>query len=266
MLEKVNLNLKLSHKEYNKVLPGLQRRLYDLEKACWDHKVPSILVFEGWDASGKGSAISTLTARLDPRGFKLNPIQAPRTYERNHPWLWRFWLRTPNYGEVAIFDRSWYSRVLEERVERQISKQELRNTFRDISEFERMLADDGTVILKFWLHISKKEQKKRFRQIGADPLECWHVTEDDWKRHRKYGEYLEAAEEMLEATESEYGPWTIVEATSRWYARKKIFETVIHAFEARLGEGAPPYRAEKQDGGDADLRAAMDAVETEIQR
>jgi len=242
VLEKVNLNLKLSKQEYKSILPALQQRLYDLEKACWDQKVASILLFEGWDAAGKGSAISTLTERLDPRGFKLHPIQPPRTYEQSRPWLWRFWLRIPNYGEMAIFDRSWYWRVLEERVEGATPEKEVEDAFQDIVEFEQMLADDGAVIVKFWLHISKKEQKKRFRALKKDPLESWRVTKEDWARHRKYERYLEATEEMLARTESEYGPWTIVEGTSRWYARKKIFETVIQALEARLGDAAPPVR------------------------
>ena len=117
MLEKINLKKKLSREEFKKVLPGLQTRLYDLEKACWDNGVPSIVVFEGWDASGKGTTISALTQRLDPRGFKLYPTTGPRTYEQQRPWLWRFWLKVPNRGEMVIFDHSWYGRVLEERVE-----------------------------------------------------------------------------------------------------------------------------------------------------
>ena len=139
--------------------PDLQTRLYDLEKACWDNGVPTIIVFEGWDASGKGTTISALTQRLDPRGFKLYPITAPRTYEQQRPWLWRFWLKVPNRGEMVIFDHSWYGRVLEERVEGTIPEKAWRQAYRDITEFERMLADDGTVILKFFLHISKKEQE-----------------------------------------------------------------------------------------------------------
>ncbi len=261
MLEKVNLKLKLSREEYEKTLPDLQRRLYDLEKACWDHKVASILVFEGWDAAGKGTAIAALTARLDPRGFKLHPTQPPRTYEKNYPWLWRFWLRTPNYGEMAIFDTSWYQRVLGERVEKEVKKKEWRKAFRDIVEFERMLADDGVAVVKFWLHISKKEQKKRFRQIAQDPLERWRVTEADWARHGKYKKYLVAAEEMLEMTDSNFAPWTIVEATSRWHARRKVFETVIRALETKLGDArlprAAPAGARRRD---ADLRKAMTAA------
>ena len=242
MLEKINLNLKLEKKEFKRVLPDLQRRLYDLEKACWDHDIPSIILFEGWDAAGKGSTIASLAERLDPRGYKLYKIQAPRTYEKMRPWLWRFWMKTPNRGEMALFDESWYGRVLVERVEKLTPKKEWRKAYRDISEFERMLADDGTAIVKFWLHISKKEQRRRFRAIEKDPLESWRVTKEDWRRHREYEEYLLAAEEMFERTESEWGPWTIVEATNRWYARRKVFEVLIRSLEEALGDKAPPVR------------------------
>jgi polyphosphate kinase 2 (PPK2 family) len=261
MLENINLKKQISREEYKRCLPALQRRLYDLEKACWDHGVPTVIVFEGWDASGKGTTIATLTQRLDPRGFKLYPITPPRTYEQQRPWLWRFWLKVPNRGEMVIFDGSWYGRVLEERVEHTAPEKAVRAAYRDIVEFERMLADDGTVILKFLLHISRKEQGKRFKAIEADPLEAWRVAEPDWARHRKYDEYLAAMEEMLELTESEYGPWTIVEATSKWYARKKVFQTIIAAMEERLGADAPP-RTEGAEGAmeDEDLRVAMESM------
>src|SRR5271165_2880003 len=146
MLENLNLKKKLSSEEYKRIVPGLQARLYDLEKACWDNGTPTVIVFEGWDASGKGTTIRGLTQRLDPRGFRLYPITAPRTFEQHRPWLWRFWLKVPNRGEMVIFDRSWYWRVLQERVEHVISEKAVEQAFRDIIEFERMLADDGTVI------------------------------------------------------------------------------------------------------------------------
>jgi polyphosphate kinase 2 (PPK2 family) len=262
MLENINLKKKkLSREEYRRILPELQRRLYDLEKACWDQGVSTIVVIEGWDASGKGTTISTLTQRLDPRGFKLYPITAPRTYEQQRPWLWRFWLRVPNRGEMVIFDHSWYSRVLEERIQHAIPEKAVRQALLDIVEFERVLSDDGTAILKFFLHISKKEQSRRFRMLEADPLEAWRVTRADWDRHRKYGKYLAAIEEMFELTESEYAPWTIVEATSKWYARKKVFETIITALEKRLGASAPPpTRAATAKPHDAELRAAMESI------
>lgn len=258
MLENVNLKRKLRREEYERRLPELQRRLYDLEKACWDQKIPSVLVFEGWDATGKGTTISTLTQRLDPRGFKLYAIQPPRTFEQGYPWLWRFWLKVPNRGEMVIFDRSWYRRVLEKRVEKVLPEREWRKAFKDIVEFERMLADDGAVILKFFFHITQAEQKRRFQKIEKDPLESWRVGKDDWRRHRVFDEFVEAAEEMLELTESEYAPWTIVEATSRWWARMKVVETVIHALERRLGENAPSWKhTEREVKKDAQLRKAM---------
>ena len=261
MLENINGNKRLSHADYNHVLPSLQRRLYDLEKAGWDHGVPTIIVFEGWDAAGKGTAIAALTQRLDPRGFKMYPITEPRTYEQQRPWLWRFWLKVPNRGELVIFDRSWYLRVLDERVEHAVPEKQWRDAYRDIVEFERMLADDGALIVKFFLHIDKKEQKKRFRAIEDNPLEAWQVTPADWERHRKYRRYLAAAEEMLELTESEFAPWTIVEAASKWYARRKIFETVIAAMEKHLGADAPPAaRSAKTAKKDAELRSAAESL------
>jgi polyphosphate kinase 2 (PPK2 family) len=261
LLENINLTRKLSREEYKRVLPVLQLRLYDLEKACWDTGVPTMVVFEGWDAAGKGTAIAALTERLDPRGFRLYPITAPRTHEQQYPWLWRFWLKTPNRGEMLLFDHSWYERVLGERVDGTIPEKAWRQAYRDIAEFERMLAEDRTVILKFFLHIDKKEQKKRFQALEADPLEAWRVTEADWERQKKWDQYLEAAEEMLEQTDTEYAPWTIVEATSKWYARQKIFDTVIAALEKRLGPDAPAESASAKPGSaDADLRAAMEAA------
>ena len=261
MLENINLTVKLSREDYKRELPGLQRRLYDLEKACWDHGVPIVILFEGWDAAGKGTAIAALTQRLDPRGFKLYPITAPRTYEQQRPWLWRFWLKVPNRGEIVIFDRSWYYYVLDERVEGAVPEKTWRDAYRDIVEFERMLADDGAVILKFFLHISKKEQKKRFRKIESNPLEAWRVSAADWARQKKYGSYLAATEEMLELTESEFAPWNIVEATSKSYARNKIFTTIVAALEKKLGSAAPPREESTADAGkDADLREAMESL------
>lgn len=234
MLEKVDLSITASKKEYKKNMPRLQDRLYQLQKACWDAQLPVIILFEGWDAAGKGSSIQKLTSRLDPRGFKLYPIREARTYEKKRPWLWRFWLKTPARGEFAIFDRSWYGRVLVERVEGFIPDTEWRRAYRDILDFEHTLADDGTLIIKFFLHISKDEQKQRFKKLLKDPLTAWHVEPEDWEHHAKYDEYVLAVEEMLERTESEWGPWTIVESTDRRYTRMKIFKTLISRLEERL--------------------------------
>lgn len=266
MLEKVDLAQKISKKEYKEQLPNLQRRLYDLETAAWKTGVPSIIIFEGWDASGKGTTIATLTQRLDPRGFKLYPIRGARTSENMRPWLWRFWLKIPNYGEMAIFDRSWYGRVLVERVEGLTPEAEWQKAYRDIVDFERALADDGYVIVKFWLHISREEQARRFRMLEKDPLKSWHVTEEDWGHHRKYSEYLVAVEEMLERTDSEWGPWTIVEATNRWWARSKVFQTIILALETRLQQcGVPesPHAEADDDVEEAELQAERSRPEVD---
>lgn len=236
MLEKVDLTRKLVKADYRTLFPQLRQRLYDVQKTCWDALIPTVILFEGWDAAGKGTNINLLTRRLDPRGFKVYPIREARTYEKARPWLWRFWRKLPNYGEMAIFDRSWYGRVLVERVEELTPERDWRRAYRDIVEFERQIADDGYVIVKFWLHISKDEQKRRFKRIEKDPLNWWRVTPEDWDHHRKYDEYLLAVEEMLERTETEYGPWTIVEATDRRWARVRVFETVIHAMEEALSE------------------------------
>ncbi len=262
MLEKVNLNRSLSREEYKREMPALQRRLYDLEKACWDQEVPSILLCEGWDAAGKGGAISTITQRLDPRGFKLYSIEPPRTFEQNRPWLWRFWLKIPNRGEMVIFDHSWYRRVLGDRIDKRVNQKEWTAAYQDINEFERMLSDDGVAIVKFFFHISRKEQRRRFRKLEKNPLQAWRIDRAAWQQNEQYDAYLEAAEEMLELTESDVAPWTIVEATSRWHARRRVLETTIGALERRLGEHAPPVAAPEDDVlRDQDVRNALELLD-----
>jgi polyphosphate kinase 2 (PPK2 family) len=231
MLEKVDLTRAISKEEYKSRLPVLQERLYNLQLAASETGLASVIVFEGWDAASKGACINVLTSRLEPRAFRLHVIQEPRTQELHMPWLYRFWQRVPNYGQMALFDRSWYRRVLEERVEKIAPPDEYDKAYRDITDFERTLADDGYALVKLFLHIGKKEQKHRFRKLESDPLTSWQVQPGDWKRHRKYGKYLAATEEMLKRTESEWGPWTIVEATDRYWTRIAVFEAIIRTLE-----------------------------------
>lgn len=234
MLENVDLSVRLDKQTYKAVLPLLSVRLYEVQKASWDALIPVAIIFEGWDAAGKGTSIQKLTEPIDPRGFKLYPIRAARTYEKKRPWLWRFWSKLPARGEWAIFDRSWYGRVMVERVENFCPESEWRRAYRDIVDFERTIADDGTLLIKFFFHISRSEQKKRFEKLVKDPLTAWHVTSEDWDHHRRYDEWLTAYEEALENTDTEWGPWTIVEATDRRHTRVKIFTTIIRALEEEL--------------------------------
>ncbi|HSO27789.1 MAG TPA: hypothetical protein VLS48_06935 [Anaerolineales bacterium] len=240
MLDKIDLNLKLDKATYKAQMPTMADRLLELQRAAWDAGAPLIIVFEGWDAAGKGSTIQKLAASLDPRGFKLYPIRAPRSHERRRPWMWRFWTKIPPHGEWAIFDRSWYGRVLVERIEQMVPEKEWRQAFRDIAEFERTLSDEGYTLVKFFLHISKTEQKRRFDKLARKPKHAWKVTPEDWLHHQAYAEWLVAYEEAFERTDTEWAPWTIVEATDRRYTRYKVFQTLITALERRLGAAPTP--------------------------
>ncbi len=240
MLEHINLDQSLPKAEYMQRLPLLQVRLYDLEHAIFNARIPVAIVFEGWAAAGKGGTIGTLMRRLDPRGARVVPITPPRTAELRYPWLWRFWLKIPAYGQMVIYDTSWYRRVLIDRINHNVGKREVEDAFLDIAEFEEQLAADGTVLLKFWLHISKQEQARRFKKLLAHKLTAWQVAEEDAAQHRAYKQYLAAVEEMLARTDTPHAPWVIVEATDRYFARVKVFETLIRTLEARLGDQAPP--------------------------
>lgn len=234
MLEQIDLKQKLNKKEYKAKRNLLQRHLLSLQRACWRGQVSLMVVIEGWDLAGKGELIRTLTEKLDPRSFKLHAIREPRTYEKHLPWLWRFWTRLPNWGEMAIFDHSWYRRVLEVRIEENLNADQLYRAFGDINSFERTLSDDRYVFAKYFLHIDKKTQKKRLKKLGKDPLTAWRVSEMDWEQHRLYDDYLIAVEAMLEHSETEWAPWTIVESRDSRWARIKVLESLISRMEEAL--------------------------------
>jgi AMP-polyphosphate phosphotransferase len=243
MLENIDLKAKVDKETYKQRIKELSERLYFVQQGTWAAGIPVAILFEGWDAAGKGSTIHKLTGPIDPRGYKIYPIRPARTYEKKRPWLWRYWLKIPARGEWAIFDRSWYGRVLVERMQKLIPPEEWERAYRDIVDFERNLADDGTLILKFFLHISKKEQKKRFNKLLKDPLNAWRVTDEDQRNHKKYKKWLIAYEEMFERTESEWSPWTIIAATDRRHTYLKVYETIIQALEERLGTSLQEERA-----------------------
>ena len=246
MLELIDLDNEISKDAYRQVFPELEVRLGECQRAARAAGVPVVVVFEGWDAAGKGTIINRLTQALDPRGFKVYPISAPTEDEQLHPWMWRFWNTLPADGSFAIFDRSWYGRVLVERMEKQVSKQQWKRAYEDIEQLERQLADDGAVIVKFWLHIGKKEQKRRFKKLEKNPATAWKVGKREWKNHRNYDKWQEAVEEMLEQTGTAYAPWTVVEATQGRYARVKVFETIVQTVEDELARRAATPKIEPQ--------------------
>jgi AMP-polyphosphate phosphotransferase len=248
-LDELDLSLKLSKHEEARRLPELQERLLALRLRAGgligDGRLGPALsvVFEGWDASGKGGAIKRLVGRLDPRHVRVASFAAPTPTEKRHHFLWRFWPALPGRGGMTVLDRSWYGRVLVERVESLAAEPEWRRAYDEIVDHERSLAEEGMVLVKFWLHVSAEEQLKRFRKRERDPLKAWKLTREDWRNREKRPAYAEAVEDMLDRTDREHAPWTLVEADSKPYARVKVLESVIAALEeglAREGIRPPP--------------------------
>jgi polyphosphate kinase 2 (PPK2 family) len=195
---------------------------------------PLCVVFEGWDASGKGGAIRRLVEPLDPRHVRVAQFSAPSYDEKRHHFLWRFWPVLPGWGGMAVLDRSWYGRVLVERVEGFATEEQWRRAYREIVDFERTLADEGMIMVKFWLHLSSAEQLKRFKARERDPLKAWKLTDEDWRNRGKRRQYETAVEEMLDRTEHAAAPWVLVEAEDKRWARVKVVESVVSAIEDGL--------------------------------
>jgi polyphosphate kinase 2 (PPK2 family) len=225
---------------YKRRIAQLQERLYDLVHAAFQRQIPSMIVFEGWAAAGKGGTINVLTERLDPRGVRVVPISPPRSTEMRFPWMWRYWQKIPAYGQTVIYDTSWYRRVLIDRVGKTVKKSAWKEAYQDIVEFESMLGAEGTLIRKFWLQISEKEQGRRFKKLLSSKLTSWQVAGEDAAQHKRYDKYNAAVEEMLARTDFPHAPWVIVEATDRYHTRIKVFEEIVRAFEDRLSARVPP--------------------------
>ncbi len=234
MLEKVDLNKELDKGEYKKIIGDLRVRVGVLQRQARDLNIPVIIAFEGWKAAGKGTLINELIQSLDPRGFQVFSIHEPNDEERIRPYFWRFWTKTPSKGRIAIFDRSWYRRVLVEKVEQQVAAEELEHVYQAIPSFERQLVDEGMVVVKLFLHISRKEQKDRLQKLAAHQETAWRVTEEDWTHHRSYAKYRQAVEKMLEKTDVDFAPWLIVEAMDKRFATVKILSAVAQALEAKI--------------------------------
>ena len=233
MLDKVDLTKKIDKEEYKGLIDELRTQLGEQQRKARDLNIPVVIVIEGWDAAGKGTLINEMIQALDPRGFNVYAIQSPNEEESLRPFLWRFWTKLPSRGRMAIFDRSWYRRLLFERIDKTCDEQQLQDAFQDIPAFERQLADDGCLIIKLFLHISKKEQAIRLKKLADDPAASWRVTDRDWQHHKQYDEYLTAIEEMIQKTDASYAPWTIVEAHNRRFATVKLLTTLIKALEEK---------------------------------
>jgi polyphosphate:AMP phosphotransferase len=233
-LDEVDLSKKLEREEYKKELKSLQERLSELHNRLYRKKVPVIIGYEGWDAAGKGGNIKRLTAAMDPRGYEVVPIASPSREELAHQYLWRFWRRLPKTGHIAIFDRTWYGRVMVERIEGLCTEADWRRAYREINEFERELSDWGAVVLKFWLHIDQDEQLARFNDRQNTPEKRWKITDEDWRNREKWPRYEEAVNDMLRYTSTDFAPWHIIESQDKRYGRIKALKIVIEALEKRL--------------------------------
>ncbi len=233
-IAEVDHTLVLPRDEYKKRLKKQQKRLYDLEMEMYQARVPLMIMFEGWDAAGKGGAIKRVAQALDARAYTVFPSPAPTKPELLHPHLWRYWTRLPKAGHVGIYDRSWYGRVLVERVEGFASDKEWARAYDEINEFEQDMVRWGAVLLKFWVDVSQDEQLARFQARQADPAKQWKITDEDWRNRDKYPQYLSAVEDMFRLTSTPFAPWIVLESDDKCYARVKALETINDALESRL--------------------------------
>lgn len=234
LLREVKLDKNLTEEEYRKKLKKYRKRLSELHNELYRKKVPVVIVYEGWDAAGKGGNIKRLTSGLDPRGYEVLPIASPTPDEKNRQYLWRFWTRLPKTGHIAVFDRSWYGRVMVERLEGFCSEDDWKRAYDEINEFERELAGAGMVVIKFWVQIDKDTQLARFTERQNTPGKQWKITDEDWRNREKWDAYETAVDEMLQKTSTESAPWYILESVDKKYARIKAMKIVIDAIEAAL--------------------------------
>lgn len=234
ILAKADLSLTYTKEEYKEKLKKLQKKMEILHGELYRRRIPVVLGFEGWDAGGKGGAIKRLTEKMDPRGFVVNPTASPNDIEKAHHYLWRFWRAMPKDGHIAIFDRTWYGRVMVERIEGFCTKQEWQRAYKEINDMEKDLADAGAIVIKFWMQIDKDEQERRFTARQQNPEKQWKITDEDWRNREKWDQYEDAVNEMLLRTSTEYAPWVVVEGNCKYYARIKVLETVVDAIEKRL--------------------------------
>ncbi len=234
VLSGIDMSPSLTREDYETELKAYQKRLRILEYELYRRRVPVIIGFEGWDAGGKGGAIKRLCHNLDPRGYVVHPTASPSKEELAHHWLWRFWKNIPKQGHIAIFDRTWYGRVMVEPIEGFCSAEEYNRAFNEINTFERQMSEYGAVILKFWMNITKDEQEARFNARMENPDKQWKITDEDWRNREKWDQYEVAVDRMLLKTSTEHAPWIVVEGNDKLYARVKVIKTVVEAIEKKL--------------------------------
>jgi polyphosphate:AMP phosphotransferase len=239
VLDTLDMSLALGKPEYRQLLATHQGRLNQLQRAARERGTSTIVVLEGWDASGKGGAIRRINAALDARNVQVIPIGPPTDEERAHHYLWRFWRHLSRAGRMTLFDRSWYGRVLVERVEGFAREDEWRRAYAEINHFERQLVEHGIVLVKLWMHVTKDEQLGRFQEREQTPYKRWKLTDEDWRNRERWDDYALAAHDMIERTDTHIAPWVLVEANDKLYARVKVLETLCRALESRVG---PPER------------------------
>ena len=246
MLEKVDLQKKLEKEEYRKRMDELAPRLGRLQRECQKWKIPVMIAFEGYGAAGKGVQIAELIQALDPRGFQVYPVKNETEEEKMHPFLWRFWTKMPAKGRIAIYDSSWYRKVLVDRFDGKTSDKETEQAYRSICSFEEQLTADGMVLIKIFLAIDKKEQKKRLEKLLDSKETAWRVSKGDLERNQHFKRYQDMNEEMLLRTDTAYAPWHIVEATDRKFATAKIYSIVVQMLESKIAELAEAARRAAQ--------------------
>ncbi len=247
--------------EYEKQLDKLQNKMLLIQQTYFHEHRRALLVFEGWDAAGKGGAIRRLTEKLDPRGFHVWPIGPPKPDEQGRHYLYRFWERLPEPGTIAIFDRSWYGRVLVERVEGLVPKATWKRAYDEINEFERMLVDDGARVVKIFLHIPKEEQLERFAERLSNPYKRWKLTESDIRDHERWDDYAEAIEDMFDRTSTKHAPWNAIYGERKWVARIEVLKAVTKALAGGIEVTPPPIDREvKKMGGMAYLKREMKKI------
>ncbi|HMP39105.1 MAG TPA: hypothetical protein PKA05_01880 [Roseiflexaceae bacterium] len=267
MLEQIDLDRQLGKSEYRERRNELRDRLQNVMQGVLEAHLPVAVIIEGWAGTAKVQTIAVMTRRLDPRGLRVHPITPPRTYEKQFPWLHRFWRLIPSYGRIAFFDRSWYREVLAARVRYGLEPHQFRDRCEDMAIFERQLVDDGAVLLKFWLHISKKEQRRRFQRLLSNRLTAWQVTDEDRWQHRNYEKVAATVEDAMARTSTPTAPWMAIPASCTRYARIAVMESVVMTLEQRLGITVPPDTSHSDDdhfdhGGGAYRRVKVEATGT----